>query len=104
MRIAKIILKLHKQYVRPVLETGAVATASINNIAINKLQVVQNTALRLALRQDRAYKVDQLHLDCGILPIKDRLTFLQTRAVTRYGTSNAIDSLNHIKTVLLEAV
>ena len=100
----KTILKLYKQYVRPVLETGSVATATCNTLNINKLQVVQNTALRLALRLPYTCRISELHSQSNIQPIKVRLDCMRTRAGLRFGTSNAMNSLEYIKTLLRETV
>src|ERR1700759_4387686 len=47
---AKTLLKLYKQCIRPVLETGCVATCNTPMKNQQKSQTIQNSALRTALR------------------------------------------------------
>ena len=46
----KIIMQLYKQYVRPVLEYGAIALLSAPKTTLEKIQLVQNKAIKIAYR------------------------------------------------------
>ena len=88
-----ILLRLYKQYVRPVLETGSVITACASMMSIQKLQRVQNTALRIALRAPRRTRISDLHGQAEIQMIADRLLDLRKNAITRFGTSDNVQAL-----------
>ena len=47
---AETILQIYKQCVRPILEYGIVSTTTVSETVITKIQRVQNSFIRLALR------------------------------------------------------
>ena len=67
------LLKLYKSYIRPVLEYGHVVTADACANQILKLQVIQNKALRIALRRPYTTKIEDLHAIANMPMIQDRL-------------------------------
>src|SRR5579872_5240022 len=82
---ARTLLTLYKQYIRPVLEYGNVVTCEAGKTYLNQLQVVQNAALRTALRAPKWTKISDLHERARIVPLADRLRSLQCKAMQRYG-------------------
>ena len=97
---ARTLLKLYKQYIRPVLETGYVVTSRCHRTNLRRLQLVQNTALRTALRAKRRTRIEDLHRDANIVPIAERLERLRERAIVRFGDSEGIQSLENFKALL----
>ena len=79
-----VIMKTYKTYVRPVLETGYVLTADASDHQLNKLQVIQNHAIRLAYNLPRSTNIKTLHEISGLEPIRDRLHHLKTKALNRF--------------------
>jgi len=88
-----VLLHLYKQYVRPVLETGSVITACATKSSIQRLQLVQNAALRTALRAPRRTRILDLHGRAGIQMIAERLMDLRRNAITRFGDSDNVQAL-----------
>ena len=70
------LLQFYKQFVRPVMENGYAYSAKAKPSAIQHLQVVQNSALRVALRADRRTRIPDLHREAGIKCIQERLNSL----------------------------
>jgi exonuclease III len=89
----KTLLKLYKTYIRPIMEYGNVVTADAPLSSINKLQLVQNHALRVALKKPMITGIQTLHDLAGIDFIKDRLIYLQERALDRFQGSILMDDL-----------
>ena len=80
---SRTLLKLYKQYIRPVLEYGNVATCNATKTSLLCLQRVQNSALRVALRATRWSKAKEMHDIAGIEPLTERLRSLCCKAKTR---------------------
>jgi hypothetical protein len=97
---ASTIMKLYKQYVRPVLETGYAATCDARRSNLLLLQRVQNAALRTALRAPMRSKVPELHAEAGIEMLTDRLRRMRCKATVRYGKSDCIKSLEFQRVLL----
>ena len=97
---AHTLLKLYKQYIRPVLESGYVATSKACPASLMILQRIQNAALRTALRAESWSKITALHELAKMEPLTDRLRRLRCKAEARYGQSELIKSLNTQKSLL----
>ena len=94
------LLHLYKTYIRPVLETCYVATATASKQAQKQLQVAECKALRVALKTvytlgERRTTNDELYQMANIIPIQDRLQQLKQKALTRYQDSPLIEELNN---------
>ena len=89
----RTLLHLYKQYIRPVLETGSIVTAGTGKSNLQKLQRVQNHALRTALQADRQTRIEDLHARARIPMIADRLKDLRLKAIERFGNSENIQAL-----------
>jgi hypothetical protein len=98
---SRTLLNLYKQYVRPVLETGYDCTADASKTQLNRLQVVQNSALRAALGLPFRTRIATLHRLARMDPIPKRLRKLQINAVKRFAASHLMVSLQ-TQTLLLE--
>ena len=88
------LLRLYKQYIRHVLETGSVITREACPLALSKLEVVQNSALRTCLRAPPWTRLCELHTRSKIDPLTDRLRSLRCKAEARFGDSDCIKALN----------
>ena len=87
------LLRLYKQYVRPILETGCVVTSMTCATNVMKLQRIQNSALRVVLRAQRKLPVTNLYTEAKIEMLADRLMKLRLKAITRFGNSESIKVL-----------
>ena len=67
----KIIMQLYKQYIRPVLEYGAIALLSAPKTTLEKIQLVQNKAIKIAYRLPWCTSTRTIHQLAGIEPIKN---------------------------------
>ena len=60
------ILQIYKLCVRPVFEYGIVSTITVSESVINKIQRVQNSFIRLALRLPKYVSARLLHKASGL--------------------------------------
>ena len=67
------ILQTYKQCVRPIFEYGIVSTITVSESVINKIQKVQNSFIRLALRLPKYVSARLLHEASGLPYVRERL-------------------------------
>ena len=67
------ILQIYKQCVRPIFEYGIVSTITVSETVITKIQRVQNSFIRLALRLPKYASARLLHEASGLPYVKERL-------------------------------
>ena len=67
------ILHIYKQCVRPIFEYGIVSTITVSETVITKIQRVQNSFIRLALRLPKYVSVHLLHEASGLPYVRERL-------------------------------
>ena len=67
------ILQIYKQCVRPIFEYGIVSTITVSETVITKIQRVQNSFIRLALRLPKYVSARLLHETSGLPYVKERL-------------------------------
>ena len=77
----KTIMRIYKTYVRPVLEHGAIVMLSAAQVHLEKLQKVQNKALRIAFRKPIHTRITDLHEMASIEPIRERLQTLSNKFI-----------------------
>lgn len=70
---SKVALVVYKAFVRPVCEVGCPGFLAMKKYQLDRLQVLQNKALRLCLRADYDTKLEVLHSDAKIDFISDHL-------------------------------
>ena len=67
------ILQIYKQCVRPIFEYGIVSNITVSETVITKIQRVQNSFIRLALRLPKYVSVLLLHEAPGLPYVRERL-------------------------------
>ena len=67
------ILQIYKQCVRPIFEYGIVSTTTVSETVITKIQRVQNSFIRLALRLSKYVSARVLHEASGLPYVRERL-------------------------------
>ena len=77
----KIIMQLYKQFVRPVLEYGAIALLSAPKTILEKIQLVQNKAIKIAYRLPWCTSTRKIHELAEIEPIKNRFQSLANKFI-----------------------
>ena len=87
------LLNLYKSYIRPVIEYGSVLTADVSKSNMNKLQILQNKALRVITQRPYDTPIKELHELCNIQMIKDRLIQLKSNSLQRFGNSELMQEL-----------
>ena len=92
------LLHLYKTFIRPVLETGYVATASAPARSQKQLQIAECKALRAALKVfytpgERRTTNNELYTMAKIVPIQHRLQQLKEKALARYADSPLLPHL-----------
>ena len=70
---SETILQIYKQCVRPIFEYGIVSTITVSETVITKIQRVQNSFIRLALRLPKYVSARLLHEASGLPYVKERL-------------------------------
>lgn len=100
---ARTVLKLYKQYVRPVMDYGSVVTANACNTALSYLQRVEHRAMRIALRKPRTTRIRELYDDTGLEVLTTRLRRQRDTAIQRFGDTAAIRQLEETRTVIAPA-
>ena len=68
----KILAKLYKSYVRPVLEYGSIAFVAAPKMQLERLQRVQNDALRICLKLPKYIRIKLLHDYASMLSLDER--------------------------------
>ena len=97
---AKTLLNLYKQFIRPVMEYGAVTTAGACKSAITQLEVTERRALRFALRPLPGISNSELYGLAGITPLGERLKEAADRAISKYGRNRMTVALETTKATL----
>jgi len=87
------LLNLYKSYIRPVIEYGSVLTADVSKSNMNKLQILQNKALRVITQRPYDTPIKELQELCNIQMIKDRLIQLKSNSLQRFGNSELMQEL-----------
>ena len=67
------ILQIYKQCVRPISKYGIVSTITVSETVSTKIQRVQNSFIRLALRLPKYVSARLLHEALGLPYVKERL-------------------------------
>ena len=93
---SKTLIHLYKMWIRPIALYGAPAYYSAAKTHINKIQVIQNSALRVALRRTRRTHIEDLHQEGSLTLLKDEVV----RSSHRFIEKKVDDSL--IQRLLIE--
>ena len=67
------ILQIYKQCVRPIFEYGIVSAITVSETVITKIQRVQNSFIRLALRLPKYVSAGLLYEASGLPYVRERL-------------------------------
>ena len=67
---SKTLIHLYKMWIRPIALYGAPAYYSAARTHIKNIQVIQNSALRIALRSTRRTHIEDLHQEGSLTPLK----------------------------------
>lgn len=97
----RTLLKLYKQYVRPVMEYGSVATSTRSGSgALHRMELVERKAMRIALRAPFRTRIAELYGATGLVPLLERLDGLRRRTVDRLQGRPCVQELDLLRTLL----
>lgn len=82
-----VLLKLYHAFVLPILDYGCIVYGSANPAALSKLNVVQNTALRLVSGALRTSPIPSLLAECGQAPLDVRRNILTINYACRVASN-----------------
>ena len=68
---SKALILLYKMWIRPIALYAAPAYFSAAKTHINRIQVIQNSALRVAQRRNRRTHTEDLHEEGSLIPFKN---------------------------------
>ena len=93
------ILQIYKQFVRPIFEYGIVSITTVSETVITKIQSVQNSFIRLALRLPKYVLARLLHEAWGFPYVRERLiTVGQNHLARMYANPLAEHTINSART------
>ena len=69
----EILMKLYKSYIRPIIEYGSIAFISAPKSQMERLQQIENTAIRTCLRLPKYIRNSLLHEYASLEPLSVRL-------------------------------
>ena len=93
------ILQIYKQCVRPIFEYGIVSTITVSETVITKIQRVQNSFIRLALRLPKYVSARLLHEASGLPYVKERLISVGQNHLARMHANPLVEhTINSAKT------
>ena len=91
------ILQIYKQCVRPIFEYGIVSTIPVSESVINKIQRVQNSFIRLALRLLKYVRL--IHEASGLPYVRERLITVGQNHLARMHANPLVEhTINSVKT------
>ena len=93
------ILQIYKQCVRPIFEYGIVCTITVSESVINKIQRVQNSFIRLALRLPKYVSAHIIHEASGLPYVRERFITVGQNHLARTHANSLIDyTINSART------
>ena len=95
------ILQIYKQCITPIFEYGIVSTITVSETVITKIQRVQNSFIRLALRLPKYVSVRLLHEASGLPYVRERLITVGQNLLARMHAKPLIEhTINLARTCL----
>ena len=81
-------MKLFKTYILPILEYGSLSFIAAPKLNLEKLQKIQNSAIRVCLKLPRYIRISLLHECAGLEPIYDRLKRVNVKLLNSMSNHN----------------
>ena len=93
------ILQICKQCVRPIFEYGIVSTVTVSETVITKIQRVQNSFIRLAIRLPKYVSARLLHEASGLPYVRERLVTVGQNHLARMHANPLVEhTINSART------
>ena len=91
----------YKQCVRPIFEYGIVSTTTVSETVITKIQRVQNSFIRLALRLPKYVSARLLHEASGLPYVRERLITVGQNHLARMHVNPLVEhTVNSARTII----
>ena len=90
---SQTLIHLYKMWIRPIALYGAPACYSAAKSHINKIQVIQNSALRIALIRYRRSHIADLHEEGCLIPLSDEAVRPSHRFIEKKADDSSIQRL-----------
>ena len=98
----KVLLRLYKQYIRPILEYGAVCFRDKDRNSSRHLALAERRALRVALGVGMRTPLTDLYEQAGIQPLEERMQDLRERAISKFDkNSKGLKDLAILKEIMV---
>ena len=93
------ILQIYKECVRPIFEYGIVSSITVSETVITKIQRVQNSFIRLALRLPKYVSARLLHETSGLPYVRERLITVRQNPLARMHANPLVEhTINSART------
>ena len=93
------IFQIYKQCIRPILEYGIVSSITVSESVINKIQRVQSSFIRLALRLPKYVSARLINEGSGLPYVRERLiTVCQNHLARMHANPLVEHTINSAKT------
>ena len=89
----KTLIHLYKMWIRPIALYGAPAYYHAAKTHINRIQVIQNAALRVALRKNRRTHIEELHEEGSLILLKAKAVRSSHRFIEKKVDNSLIQRL-----------
>lgn len=96
----KTMINIYKSLIRTIFTFGYPVLLTADQVVWNRLQVIQNKALRATLGLPNHTSVDYIHKISNVPKIKDYAIELLRKAVQKANTGNDTTLQNHLNTIL----
>ena len=80
---SKTLIHLYKMWIRPIALYGAPAYYHVAKTHINRIQVIKNTSLRVALKKNRRTHIEELHEEGSLILLKAEAVRSSNRFIER---------------------
>ena len=84
----KTAMKLYKTYILPIIDYGSISFIAAPSLNLEKLQKIQNEAIRVCLKLPSYIRTDLIHESAGLEPVITRLKNCNLRLLSRMLNQN----------------
>ena len=86
-------IRVYQSYIRPLFEYAAPAWCNLAKPQLERLQIIQNIAIRMCYRMPKSTNTDYIHQVSGLMTLKERQVILGKKFLNR---AESIPSLQPI--------
>ena len=95
------LLKIYKQFIRPILEYGSIIYSKNYKHSLKHLELAERRAIRTALKVGMRTPIRELYARSNIQPISERIKYLRMKALARFDSNNkGMQDLTALKQIM----